>query len=88
MEVPAVFFNPIPNQSYKIVSVMNGNKVFTLQNDTNNLILSEYTGVLTQKFQVFNNNFKYAFASLAKNMVLHIQKDYPNDGGVLHGDPV
>ncbi len=81
-----VFFNPIPNQAYKIVSVLDGKKAFTLQNGTNNLILTDYTGSPSQNFNVFNNNFKYAFVSIGQSVALHIQKDNPNDGGVAQGD--
>ena len=80
------YFNPIPNQAYKIVSVLDGRKAFTLQNGTNNLILSDYTGTPNQNFHVFNNTLKYAFVSLAQSIALHIQKDNPNDGGVPQGD--
>lgn len=61
-----LFFNPLPTQTYKIVSVLDGRKAFTIQPGTNNLIIQDYTGSPSQNFNVFINNKTYALVSQEK----------------------
>jgi len=58
-----LYFNPIPTQSYKILSVLDGRKAFTIQSGTNNLIIQDYTGLPTQNFNVYIKDKTYAFVS-------------------------
>ena len=87
MEEPTqVFFNPSLTQNYKILSVIDGNKCFTIQPDTNKLILQDFTGAPGQNFHIYNNALKYAFVDLTQGVALHIEGENPSDGGVVKGD--
>jgi hypothetical protein len=68
------FFNPSFNQNYKIVSVLDAKKSFTLQKDTKHLILQDFTGASNQLFHIYHNNSRYAFVELTDGVALHIQK--------------
>lgn len=73
MQGQNVFFNPEPNSFYKVVSVMDGNKVFTVT-EGQDLKLNDYTGADSQKFRVFLNNGKYAFVA-ANSTALRVLND-------------
>ena len=62
----ALLFNPVPTQAYKIVSILDGRKAFTIQTGTNNLLLQDYTGIPSQNFNIYLNNKTYAFVSQQK----------------------
>ena len=82
-----IFFQPSPTVTYKIVSVLDGNKTFTLQPGTNKLILQDFNNLDTQKFHVYLNNGKYAFVSTHQQNGLHIVNENQADGGVVQGVP-
>ena len=60
---PPLYFIPIPTRTYKILSVLDGRKAFTIQPGTNNLIIQDYTGSPSQNFNVYINDKTYAFVS-------------------------
>jgi hypothetical protein len=59
----SLYFNPLPTQAYKILSVLDGRKAFTIDSGTSNLIIQDYTGLPTQNFNVYINDKTYAFVS-------------------------
>lgn len=63
MQTQPLFFNPQPTQKYKILSVLDGRKAFTLQPNTHNLIIQDYTNSPSQIFNIYINDKTYAFVS-------------------------
>lgn len=86
-----LYFEPCPTIPYKVVSVMDGLKAFTLQEGTNKLILQDYKAAPNQLFNVYvfnnNNQTRYALVNLTTNQALWIEGDSPKDGGVIKSDP-
>jgi hypothetical protein len=68
-----------------VVSVIDGTKVFTINQQTQELKLGDFNGGDNQKFHIYLNNGKYAFVA-PSNSALHVVNDNPNDGGVLKLD--
>lgn len=59
-------FNPTPNQSFKICSQKDTEKVLTIQEDINYLIVCDYVGSPSQHFHIYKNNMmgnRYALVS-------------------------
>jgi hypothetical protein len=75
-----------PNINYKIISVLDYNLAFTLQDTTHRLILTAYHGTPNQLFKVFQNNHKYALVNPQLGSALHIEGENKNDGGVVKAD--
>lgn len=86
-----LYFEPCPTIPYKIVSVMDGQKAFTLQEGTNKLIIQNYKAAPNQLFNVYiynnNNQVRYALVNLSTNQALCIEGENHNDGGVVMADP-
>ena len=78
-----LFFTPDPNIPYKIISVMDPKKAFTLHGDAHKLVISDYQGAPNQLFTIFQNNQKYAFVNPATDSALHVEKENKGDGGVV-----
>lgn len=85
-----LYFEPCPTIPYKIVSVMDGKKAFTLQENTNKLIIQDYKAGPNQLFNVYifhnNNQTRYALVNLVSNQALWVEGDNPKDGGVIKSD--
>jgi hypothetical protein len=79
-----VFFNPEPNVFYKVVSVADGNKAFTIS-PSQELKLQDFSGADNQKFHVFLNAGKYALVS-STNAALHVVNDSAADGASVKLD--
>lgn len=79
-----VFFNPDPSTFYKILSVMDGTKAFTV-NQAQELKLQDFTGSDSQKFHVYLNNGKYAFVA-PNNSALYVVNDSAEDGATVKLD--
>lgn len=56
-------FTPNPNIPYKIISVLDYQKAFTLQDKTHKLTIADYSAAPNQLFKIFQNNNKYAFVN-------------------------
>jgi len=80
----SIFFNPLPTQTYKIVSVLDGRKAFTIQPESSKLILQDYNASPSQIFNIYINKKTYAFVSQFK--ALSIQNENPGDGGVVQAN--
>jgi len=73
---------------YKILSVLDGNKCWTVnQAGNHNLLLEDYKGTDNQNFHVYHENGKYAFVSVYGNAALHVVGDSNQDGAVIKADP-
>ncbi len=62
MQNPNLYFAPQPIALYKIVSVIDQNKAFTISREQK-LVLGDFTGSPNQNFHVYVNNGKYAFVA-------------------------
>lgn len=62
MQNPNINFTPQPITLYKIVSVIDQNKAFTINRDQK-VVLGDFTGAENQRFHVYINNGKYAFVA-------------------------
>ena len=83
-----VFFDAQPTVIYKILSVMDGTKCFTVnQGGNHNLLLEDFKNQDNQKFHIYNQNGKYAFVGLFGNAALHVVGDSAQDGAVIKADP-
>ena len=87
-EVPALFVAN-PDTLYKVVSVLNTAKSFSIDIPTNKLQVGTYKGEFNQKFKIFAEQNKFAFVSALNNWGLCIYKDKKEkmgepvlDGGV------
>ena len=88
MEGPQnLIFTPNPNDPYKIISVLDFQKAFTLRDNDKRLTISDYKGAPNQIFNIFQNNQKYAFVNPATNSALHVEGENQKDGGVVRTDP-
>ena len=69
---------------------MDGLKAFTLQENTNKLIIQDYKAAPNQLFNVYifqnNNQTRYALVNLTSNQALYVEGDNPKDGGVIKSD--
>lgn len=63
----AAQFTPVANTDYRIISVLDYNKAFTIVANQNKLTINDYKGDATQKFKVFQNGNKVAFVAQSNN---------------------
>lgn len=84
MQNQNVFFNPDPNTYYKIVTVMDANKVIGV-GPSQELKLQDYTGADNQKFHIYVNQGKYAFVA-PNSTALHVVGDSAENGAVIKLD--
>ena len=82
-----LLFTPNPETPYKIISAVDPNKCFTLQDNTHKLVITDYHAQPNQLFKIFQNNNKYAFVNPALDAALHVEGNNKNDGGVVKADP-
>ncbi|MCB0369156.1 MAG: RICIN domain-containing protein [Bdellovibrionales bacterium] len=88
MEGPQnLFFTPNPEIPYKIISVMDPHKAFTLHGNNNKLVISDYTAAHNQLFKVYQQNNRYAFVSPQIDSALHVDGNNKGDGGLVRADP-
>lgn len=87
MEGPQnLFFTPDPNTRFKVVSVMDFTKAFTIRPNDKKLTINEYKGTANQLFNIFQNNQKYAFVNPVSSAALHVDGENKADGGVVKTD--
>lgn len=78
-----LFFTPDPTIPYKVISVMDYKKAFTLHGNDHKLVIADYQGAPNQLFNIYQNNQKYAFVNPSLSTALHIEKENKADGGVV-----
>jgi hypothetical protein len=67
-------FNPAPNQSFKICSYKDTNKVLTIQPGSNQLVIQNYSASPSQHFHIYRNNMiNSRFAIVFDDMAIRIQ---------------
>ena len=81
-----LLFTPNPETPYKVISAVDANKCFTLQDNTHKLVITDYHAQPNQLFKILQNNNKYAFINPALDAALHVEGDNKNDGGVVRTD--
>jgi len=82
-----VFFDAQPNVLYKILSVLDGLKCFTVKKDGNRaLTIEDYKGLDNQTFHIYNENGKYALVSTFGSAALRIDKEDVNDRALIVAD--
>ena len=72
MQAQQLMFQPDPHCPYKIVSVIDGHKAFTLQEKTNKLTIQDYKAAPDQIFHIYFNNGRYAFVNFVANFALSV----------------
>jgi hypothetical protein len=83
-----LFFEPNPDVLYKVLSVLDGNKSFTInQGGNHNLLLDDYKGTDNQTFHVYQQNGKYVLVSVFGNAALHVAGDGNQDGAPILANP-
>lgn len=73
-----LFFTPNPSTPYKIVSVMDQKKAFTVQDHTQKIIVNEYNGAHNQLFKILHNNHKYAFVNPISDSAIRVDSENKN----------
>lgn len=81
-----LFFTPDPNIPYKVISVMDNHKAFTLHGNDHKLVIADYHGAPTQLFNIYQNNQKYAFVNPTSYTALHVEKENKGDGTDIKSD--
>lgn len=82
----AAQFTPVANTDYRIISVLDHNKAFTIIANQNKLTISDYKGDASQKFKVFQNGNKVAFVVQSNNQGLCVYMDKKESGGQVVTD--
>ena len=67
-----IYFAPDPNAIFKVISVVDPNKAFTLQDQTHKLVINDYAATPNQLFKIFRDNLNYAFVNPATDSALHV----------------
>jgi len=81
-----LLFTPNPDIPYKIISAVDPNKCFTLQDNTHKLVITDYHAQPNQLFKILQNNNMYAFINPTLDSALHVEGNNKNDGGVVKAD--
>lgn len=85
-EVPPNF-TPV-NTAYKVLSIINTTKALTISNTADHgLKISDYVGDPSQKFNIFQNNGKFAFVVSSYNEGVCILQDRKENGVEAKSDP-
>lgn len=83
---PNLPFEESEDGVYRIVSALDQSKCFTLQQGSHALVIDSFHGAANQKFNIFNNNGKYAFVCLDGNLAIMLPQDSAQDGARVQAD--